>query len=78
MHPIGGGKPQPYVMYEYACREGDRGIENSLHGTQVALAQEAKKAAVPKASLTGSLIGSTEAAVRASSREGRKRRIPLA
>jgi len=62
--PIGGGKPQPYVMYEYACREGDAGIPNSLRGTQVELAKQKEKAAIPASSTTSSLVGQTEAAIR--------------
>jgi hypothetical protein len=60
-----GGKPEPYVMFEYACREGDSGIANSLRGTQVALAQAAKRAALPASALSSSLLGGTEATVQA-------------
>jgi hypothetical protein len=56
------GKPSPYVMYEYACREGDEGIANSLRGTLV----EAERAAnrPPVETTVASLIGATEATVR--------------
>ena len=57
------GKAQPYVMYEYACREGDEGIANSLKGTLVEDQRAAKK--LPVEQTVASLIGASEAAVRA-------------
>ena len=55
------GKSSPYVMYEYACREGDEGIANSLRGTLVE-AERAKRR--PVEATVATLIDATEAAVR--------------
>jgi hypothetical protein len=57
------GTTSPYVMYEYACREGDEGIANSLRGTLVD--DERAKNRPPVESVVASLIGATEEAVRA-------------
>ena len=49
-------------LYEYACREGDYGIENSLRGTLVE--DQRKKTEPPPSSTVSTLIGATEATVR--------------
>jgi hypothetical protein len=67
------GKPAPYQMYEYACREGDHGIENSLRGTKVAAELAAKRATVAPSALATSLIGATEATLQ--ERLGKPREI---
>jgi hypothetical protein len=49
-------------MYEYACREGDEGITNSLRGSIVEA--ERLKNKPPVEMIVASLVGATEAAVR--------------
>jgi hypothetical protein len=58
------GKAAPYEMYEYACREGDRGVENSLRGTMVEAERAKNTPRVAASALVTTLIGGTEATVR--------------
>jgi hypothetical protein len=58
-------KDPEYVIYEYACHEGDLSIENALRGERQLEAQRAelaKKGVDPTS--TGSLVGKTEADIR--------------
>ena len=59
-------KDPDYVIYEYACEEGNLSIENSLRGARLQEQREAALAKLPSRDhLTMSLIGRTEAQVRA-------------
>lgn len=59
-------KDPEYVIYEYACHEGDLSIENALRGERMLEQQRAQKAKTgPRPDQTGSLIGKTEAEIRA-------------
>ena len=59
-------KDPEYVIYEYACHEGDLSIENALRGERLLEAQRAELAKTgPDMSKTIALIGKTEAEVRA-------------
>jgi hypothetical protein len=59
-------KDPEYTIYEYACHEGDLSIENSLRGERMLEAQAAAAAALAaRPDRSGSLVGATEAAVRA-------------
>jgi hypothetical protein len=58
-------KDPEYVIYEYACHEGDLSIENALRGErqlETQRAELAKKGVDPTS--TGSLVGKTEADIR--------------
>ena len=54
---------EPYQIYEYACHEGNNTVGNSMRGTIAARQREANR--LPDAQLTKSLIGKTEAEIRA-------------
>jgi hypothetical protein len=56
------GTTSPYIMHEYACREGDEGVANSLRGTLVEDERLAKRP--PFETIVASLVGTTEATVR--------------
>jgi len=59
-------KDPEYVIYEYACVEGNLSIENSLRGARLQEQREAELAKLrSRDHLTMSLIGRTAAAVRA-------------
>lgn len=59
-------KDPDYTIYEYACHEGDISIENALRGERMLEQQRAEAAKNrPRTDLTSSLVGSTEAAIRA-------------
>jgi hypothetical protein len=59
-------KDPDYTIYEYACHEGDLSIENALRGERMLEAQRAQAADTgPRPDHTSSLIGSTEAQIRA-------------
>ena len=59
-------KDPEYVIYEYACTEGNLSIENSLRGARLQEEREAALAKLPSRDhLSMSLIGRTQAQVRA-------------
>jgi hypothetical protein len=59
-------KDPEYVIYEYACHEGDLSIENALRGERMLEAQRAELAkSGPDMSKTIALVGKTEAEIRA-------------
>ena len=60
---LGAVKTEPYQIYEYACHEGNITIGNSMRGTILAHQRIATKP--PDSQLTISLIGRTEADIRA-------------
>ena len=60
---LGAVETEPYQIYEYACHEGNNTIGNSMRGTLLARQRAASQP--PDAELTKSLIGKTEAEVRA-------------
>jgi len=61
---LGTAETEPYQIYEYACHEGNNTLGNSMRGTLQAR-QQAATAAAPDSELTRSLLGKTEAEVRA-------------
>jgi hypothetical protein len=60
---IGSVTTEPYQIYEYACHEGNNTVGNSMRGTIAARQREANR--LPDAQLTKSLIGTTDAEIRA-------------
>ena len=59
-------KDPEYVVYEYACHEGDLSIENALRGERMLEAQRADTARRgPNPNHSSALIGQTQAQVRA-------------
>lgn len=60
---LGAVTTEPYQMYEYACHEGNNALGNSMRGTLAARQREATRP--PDSVLTRSLVGKTEAEVRA-------------
>jgi len=59
-------KDPEYVIYEYACHEGDLSIENALRGERMLEAQRAElQKTGPNMNNTIALVGKTEAEVRA-------------
>lgn len=61
---LGAAETEPYQIYEYACHEGNNALGNSMRGT-VQARQRAAIPLPPDSELTRSLIGKTEAEVRA-------------
>lgn len=60
---LGAVTTEPYQIYEYACHEGNNTLGNSMRGTIAARQRAVTKR--PDAELTTSLVGKTEAEVRA-------------
>jgi hypothetical protein len=60
---LGAVDVEPYQIYEYACHEGNNALGNSMRGTLQARQRAAT--APPAAESTKSLIGKTEAEIRA-------------
>ncbi len=60
---LGAVDAEPYQIYEYACHEGNNALGNSMRGTLQARQRAATRP--PDAESTKSLIGKTEAEVRA-------------
>jgi hypothetical protein len=60
---LGAVSTEPYQIYEYACHEGNNTLGNSMRGTLQARQRAASRP--PDAELTRSLIGKTEADVKA-------------
>jgi hypothetical protein len=60
---LGAVDSEPYQIYEYACHEGNNALGNSMRGTLQARQRAATRP--PDAELTKSLIGKTEADIRA-------------
>jgi hypothetical protein len=59
-------KDPDYTIYEYACHEGDISIENALKGERLQEKQRAEAAKRgPRTDETISLVGRTEAEIRA-------------
>ena len=61
---LGTAETEPYQIYEYACHEGNNTLGNSMRGTLQAR-QQAAIPEPPDSELTRSLLGKTEAEVRA-------------
>ena len=61
---LGAAETEPYQIYEYACHEGNNTLGNSMRGTLQARQREATPPP-PDSELTRSLLGKTEAEVRA-------------
>ena len=55
----------PYQIYEYACHEGNVTVGSSIRGTMLARQQAATSPPLPVAETTFSLIGQSEADIRA-------------
>jgi hypothetical protein len=60
---LGAVETEPYQIYEYACHEGNNTLGNSMRGTLQARQRQATRP--PDSELTRSLIGLTEAEIRA-------------
>jgi hypothetical protein len=60
---LGAVTTEPYQMYEYACHEGNHTMGNSMRGAVLARQREAARP--PDAEITKSLLGKSEAEVRA-------------
>jgi hypothetical protein len=60
---LGAIETEPYQIYEYACHEGNITIGNSMRGTLLKRQQQATRP--PDSELTISLIGQSEADIRA-------------
>ena len=60
---LGAVTNEPYQMYEYACHEGNEALGNSMRGTIAARRRAATRP--PDSESTTSLIGKTEADIRA-------------
>jgi hypothetical protein len=58
-------KDPGYVIYEYACHEGDLSIENALRGERIQEAKRAELARLDPKTHTLGLVGRTEADIRA-------------
>jgi hypothetical protein len=59
-------KDDEYTIYEYACHEADISIESALRGERMLEAQKAEQERLIKdPAYTGSLVGKTEADIRA-------------
>jgi hypothetical protein len=62
---LGAVTTEPYQMYEYACHEGNNTMGNSMRGAQLALRQQQAPPSVAESETTRSLLGKTEAEMRA-------------
>ena len=62
---LGAVTTEPYQIYEYACHEGNNTMGNSMRGAQLALKQQQAPSTVPESETTKSLMGKTEAEIRA-------------
>ena len=60
---LGAVTTEPYQMYEYACHEGNNTMGNSMRGAL--LARQKEVARLPDSELTRSLLGTSEAGMRA-------------
>ncbi len=60
---VGAVETEPYQIYEYACHEGNNTLGNSMRGTLARRQRQATRP--PDSELTISLIGKTEAEIRA-------------
>lgn len=61
---LGTATTEPYRLYEYACHEGNNTMGNSMRGAQIALRQ-GSVVTPPGVDTTNSLLGKTEAEIRA-------------